>query len=167
MIGMAIASDDKVYVWYDDYFASAAQAGVQALLKHVIDIKFTWKSPAMVVGMGIARMTVSPMWYNIGTVSIGTSWDLDYYRAPYRFGMGNELLTSLDGHRFHKSSLYSVFTDGHIVIGTSNDLDRYRGTLCIICRPESLTQWFLTWVSLSQMTRFTPGLMPVVNPSFV
>ena len=23
MIGMAIASDDKVYVWYDDYFASA------------------------------------------------------------------------------------------------------------------------------------------------
>ena len=60
----------------------------------------------MVVGMGSPRMTVST-WYNDGTVSIGTSWDLTTRRhRRFTTAHGNEFLTRQLGHH-PQTYLYS------------------------------------------------------------
>ena len=129
MIGMAIASDDNVYVWYDDYFASAGTSWQLSSVKTSYRYSMPpGKSPAMVVGMGIASNDRVYTWYNDGTVSIGTSRDLDYYRAPYRFTTAYGKRTSdIVGMAIASTNrVYTWYRDGTLSIGTSNDLDRYR-----------------------------------------
>ena len=88
------------------------------------------KKPHNIVGIGIAGSNdYVYAWYDDGTVSYGTSSDLDRYGKRYRYylpsgktpydivGMG------IAGSNDH---VYVWFNDGTVSSGTSSDLDRYR-----------------------------------------
>jgi hypothetical protein len=91
------------------------------------------------VGMGIAGSDDHVFaWYADGTVSSGSSWDLDQYRAPYAYalppgktpadivGMG---ITGSDDR------IFAWYGDGTVSSGSSGDLDQYRAPYAYVLPP--------------------------------
>jgi M6 family metalloprotease-like protein len=129
IVGMGIASDDRVYVWYRDGWVSAGSSGNLAAYRAPYRYRLpSGRTPADIVGMGIANDDHVYAWYRDGTVSSGTTLDLEAYRPPYAFtlppGYRPSDIVALgiasDDH------VYAWYRDGMVTSGTSADLDRYR-----------------------------------------
>jgi hypothetical protein len=87
------------------------------------------KGPRDIVGAAISRDDHVYVWYRDGTVSGGTSDDLDRYRAPYAYtlppgrGPGDVVGLAIACSDDHA---YAWYRDGTASAGTTNDLDRHR-----------------------------------------
>lgn len=134
IVGISIAcSNDKVYVWYSNRTLSIGTSenlGVhQSFLPPHPYALPPGKRPADIIGIGIAKNDHVYAWYSDGTVSSGTSTQLDQYRAPYRYSLapgkspadvvGIDIACS-DDH------VYVWYRDGSASSGTTDDLDKYR-----------------------------------------
>lgn len=131
IVAIAIAClDGHTYVWYRDGTVSSGSS--DDLDRARAPYSYTLppgKSPADIVGVGIASDDHVFAWYRDGTVSSGTSNDLDRYRAPYRYSLPSGktpadivgiAIACLDGHT------YVWYRDGTVSSGSSADLDRAR-----------------------------------------
>jgi hypothetical protein len=131
---MSIAcSNDRVYTWYTaGNVTEGASAVLGAIRPYAPPTRYALppgKSPRDIVGMGIAGDDHVYAWYRDGTVSSGTSTDLDRYRPPSRYSlapgrspadvMAIDIACS-DDH------VYVWYSDGTVSSGTSTDLDKYR-----------------------------------------
>lgn len=82
-----------------------------------------------VTEMGIASNDRIYTWYKNGTVSIGTSWDLDNYWEPYNYSLPpGKKAEDIVGMGIAKSNdhIYIWYKDGTVTSGASYDLDRYK-----------------------------------------
>ena len=89
------------------------------------------KRPSDIVGMAIAGSNDHVyVWYNDGTVSSGTSSDLDAHRGLYNYSLPNGKRPSdIAGMAIAGSTdhVYVWYNDGTVSSGTSSDLDAHRG----------------------------------------
>lgn len=86
------------------------------------------RTPAGIVGMGIANNDRVYTWYSDGKVVAGRSTDLDYNLAPYSYTLPPGKTTSnIVAISIAKSSdwVYAWYDDGTVSAGTSSDLDAH------------------------------------------
>jgi hypothetical protein len=134
IVGMSIAcSNDRVYTWYvGGNVTEGASSVLGAIRPYVPATRYSLppgQSPRDIVGMGIAGDDHVYVWYRNGTVSSGTSTDLDRFRPPARYSLapgkspgdvaGIDIACS-DDH------VYVWYLDGTVSSGTSTDLDKFR-----------------------------------------
>ena len=134
VVGLSIAcSNDHTYTWYvRGNVTEGSSAVLGAIQPYSPPTRYSLppgKAPTDIVGMGIAGDDHVYAWYRDGTVSSGTSTDLDRYRPPSRYSLapgkspadvvGIDIACS-DDH------VYVWYSDGTVSSGTSTDLDKYR-----------------------------------------
>jgi hypothetical protein len=131
IVGIAIAcKDGHTFAWYDDGTVSAGTSTELGSSRKLYDYSLPpGKTPADIVGIGIAKDDHVFAWYKDRTVSSGTTGDLDKYRKPYAFSLPpgkttNDIVAMAiacsDDH------VYTWYADGTVSSGTSEDLDLYR-----------------------------------------
>ena len=141
IVGMSIAcSDDHVYTWYvGGNVTEGASSILGAIRPYVPATRYSLppgKSPRDILGVGIAGDDHVYVWYRDGTVSSGTSTDLDRFRPPARYSLapgrspGDVVAIDIACSDDH---VYVWYSDGTMSSGTSTDLDRYQAR-----RPYSL-----------------------------
>jgi hypothetical protein len=111
----------RIQMWTD---------GSTKLLAEVeIAVNYQFKAAAVtIVGMAIASDDHVYAWYSDGTVSSGTSSDLDAYRSRYSYSLpGNKSADAIVGmDSASDDHVYVWYRDGTVSSGTSSDLDAYR-----------------------------------------
>ena len=129
IVGIGIAGDDHVYVWYYD---GTVTAGTNAILDDYrpaarYDLP-QGRRPADIIAMDIAGDDHVYAWYGDGTVSSGTSRDLAAYRPPEPFTLppGREIADIVGIAIAGDDHVYAWYRDGMVTSGTSRDLDAYR-----------------------------------------
>jgi len=135
---VAIASTGRLYAWYDD--GSRSVGSLDDLDLHTFDDvsdgadKFGLASGqgyTKIVGIAIAKSNDRTFaWYQDGTKSSGTTWDLDQHSHgdPYTTAGGQ---TSYDIRSMAialDDTIYAFYGDNTVSSGTSWELDRYQGT---------------------------------------
>lgn len=134
IVGMSIAcSNDHTYTWYVRGNVTEGSSGVLgAIQPYSPPTRYSLppgKTPGDVVGMGIAGDDHVYAWYRDGTVSAGTSTDLDRYRPPSRYSLApgkspaDVLAIDIACSDDH---VYVWYSDRTVSSGTSTDLDKYR-----------------------------------------
>jgi hypothetical protein len=134
IVGMSSAcSDDHVYTWYvGGNVTEGASSVLGAIRPYVPPTRYSLppgKSPGDIMGMGIAGDDHVYAWYRDGTVSSGTSTDLDRFRPPARYslapGRSPADVVAID-IACSDDHVYVWYSDGTVSSGTSTDLDRFR-----------------------------------------
>lgn len=134
-----IAGNGRVYVWYDDRTRSIGtptNLGAHEVPqfdengKAVNPVSLApGRSILNVIDMAIASNDHVYAWYDDGTVSSGTSLDLDAYRAPYAFTAPSVSRYRIRGIGIAANDrVYAWYTNNHTTNGTSDDLDRHGGS---------------------------------------
>ncbi|MCI0331309.1 MAG: fibronectin type III domain-containing protein, partial [candidate division Zixibacteria bacterium] len=136
IVGTGIAGDDHVYVWYRDNMVSSGTTSdldkYRALYSYTVIPAIpprTQKTPADIVGMGIACSDDHVYtWYGDGTVSSGSSSDLDLHRTQYEYSLppGRTPADIVGMGIAGDDHVYVWYRDGTVSSGTSFDLDKYR-----------------------------------------
>lgn len=130
IIGIGIAGNDHVYVWYKDGTASSGTS--TDLDRYRVPYRYSLapgKSPADVVGIDIACSNDHVyVWYRDGRASSGTSSDLDEYRSLYSYSLApGKTPDSVVGIGIAGNDhVYAWYRDKRVSSGTSSDLDEYR-----------------------------------------
>lgn len=130
-VGISIAcSNDHVYAWFADRnVASGTSSNFGSYQPpHVYSLP-AGKTPADIVGVGIAGNDHVYAWYRDGTASSGTSTDLGHYRAPYHYSLpAGKTTADIAGIDIACSNdhVYAWYKDGKASSGTSDDLGKYR-----------------------------------------
>ena len=79
--------------------------------------------------MDIASNDYSYVWFTDGTVSSGTTWDLDQYRTLYSYtlppGKSPSDIVGM-GIACSNDHVYAWYSDGTVTSGNSADLDAYQ-----------------------------------------
>lgn len=130
IVGMGIAPDNRVYVWYANGTVSAG-FGANNLADYRPPAPYSLpggRTPKDILGIGIAKDSRVYVWYRDGKVSSGTSRDLDKYRAPYGYSLPMGWTPpDIVGIGIAKDDhVYAWYRDGMVSAGTSSDLDAYR-----------------------------------------
>jgi hypothetical protein len=130
IVGMAMASDDHVFVWFRDGMVSSGTSDELARYRRPYEYSLPpGKTPNDIVGMAVAPSNNHNfVWFRDGTVCSGTSDDLDRHRRPYRYSLppgktSNDIVGMAMASDDH---VFVWFRDGTVCSGNSNDLDRYR-----------------------------------------
>lgn len=130
VVGIGIASDDHVYVWYGDGTVSAGDSrDLDAYRAPQPYVVAPGKTPGDVLDMAIASDDHVYVWYADGTVSAGSSRDLASYRpaAPFALPPGYDTSDVLAvGIAKSDDHVYTWYVDGMVSSGTSRDLGQYR-----------------------------------------
>lgn len=136
VVDMGIADDDHVYAWLNN---GTVSAGVSSQLQcHRRPANYTaaegragqdGKTSADVVAIAIACKDGHTFaWYRDGTVSAGSSGDLDEHRKLYRYGLppGKKPTDIVGIGIADDDHVYAWYSDLTVSSGTTDDLDRYR-----------------------------------------
>jgi len=130
VVGIGIASDDRVYVWYaDGTVSSGTSRDLDAYRPAQSYALAPGKVPADVLDVAIASDDHVYVWYRDGTVSAGSSRDLASYRpaAPFALPPGYDPRDVLAvGIAKSDDHVYAWYVDGMVSSGTSRDLGQYR-----------------------------------------
>lgn len=128
--GIAIASDDHVYVWHKDGMVTSGTSGSFEKYTHARPYSLPpGKAAADIVAISIAGSDDHVYaWYDDGTVSSGTSTDLDKYRGLYNYTVpAGKTIASIVGIGIAKDNrVYAWYDDITVSIGTTDDLDKHR-----------------------------------------
>ncbi len=148
IVGISIAcSNDHVYAWFADRRVTSGTSSNLGSYQppHAYSLP-AGKTPADVIGVGIAGNDHVYAWYRDGTASSGTSTDLGHYRAPYHYSLpagkttadvvGIDIACSNDHvYAWYKDRTASFAGNDHVYVwyrdltvtsGTSDHLDTYR-----------------------------------------
>ena len=134
IVGMSIAcSNDRVYTWYvGGNVTEGASSVLGAIRPYAPPSRYSLppgKSPRDIVGMGIAGDDHVYVWYRDGTVSSGTSIDLDRFRLPARYslapGKSPSDVVAID-IACSDDHVYVWYSDGTVSSGNSTDLDKFQ-----------------------------------------
>ncbi len=129
VVGCGIASDETVYVWYNDYTVSAGKTNNLACVRSrsVYSIA-PGKTANMIVGMAIADNNKCYVWYSDGQVSAGTSGNLDNYRTAYNYSCASGRTPNMIVGMGISSDdwTFAWYSDGKVSAGSTSDLDRRR-----------------------------------------
>ncbi len=86
IVGIGIAPNNHVYVWYDDGKQSAGTATDFAKYIQPRPYQIPWLRKYQIRGIGIAKSNSRVYtWYNNNMVTVGKSQDLDFYTGPYPY----------------------------------------------------------------------------------
>lgn len=128
--GIAIASNDHVYIWHKDGMVTSGTSGHFERYKHASPYRLPpRKTVNNIVAISIAGSDDHVYaWYNDGTVSSGTTTDLDKYRALYKYTLPpGKTIKSIVGIGMAKDNrVYAWYDDITFSIGTTDDLDKHR-----------------------------------------
>lgn len=131
IVGISIAcSNDHVYAWFADRRVTSGTSSNLGSYQppHAYSLP-AGKTPADVIGVGIAGNDHVYAWYRDGTASSGTSTDLGHYRAPYHYSLpAGKTTADVVGIDIACSNdhVYAWYKDGTASSGTSDDLGKYR-----------------------------------------
>lgn len=128
--GIAIASDDHVYVWHKDGMVTSGTSGNFEDYKHASPYTLPpGKKISNIVAISIAGSDDHVYaWYDDGTVSSGTSKDLDSYRAPYKYTLPpGKTIKSIVGIGIAKNDrVYTWYEDITVSVGSTDNLDKHQ-----------------------------------------
>ncbi|MGH9872231.1 MAG: hypothetical protein ACRD9S_07155, partial [Pyrinomonadaceae bacterium] len=132
IVGIGIAKNDHVYVWFADGKVTSGTTSNFEKHKHAYSYSLPpGKTPDDIVAISIAGSNDHVYaWYKDGYVSSGTSDDLDKYLAPYKYTLPpkktakNIVGIGIAGSDDH---VYAWYDDGKWSSGTTDDLDDYAG----------------------------------------
>lgn len=129
-IDMAIASDDKVYIWWSD--GSVTSGSSADLERHRARYPFSpppGRSIESIVGIGIAQNNRVYTFYEDRMVSVGTTEDLDAHTEPYEYRLaekpGGVEYTPAEVVAIgisEEDHVYAWYSDGKGSWGTSDNL---------------------------------------------
>lgn len=128
--GIAIASNDHVYVWHKDGMVTSGTSGNFERFTHARPYSLPpGKTVNNIVAISIAGSDDHVYaWYDDGTVSSGTTTDLDKYRTLYKYTLPpGKTIKSIVGIGMAKDNrVYAWYDDIKVSIGTTDDLDKHR-----------------------------------------
>jgi len=128
IVGMSIAPhNNQYYIWYDDgnmSMSSTPDDTSGSLYGYSLP---SGKSPNSIVSIGIDADGRVYTWYNNGTVSEGTIFELHAHEMPYRFSLPwGKSVNSISGMGISNNNhVYTWYEDGTMSIGEPHDLDIY------------------------------------------
>ena len=129
IVGIAIASNDHVYVWHKDGMVTSGTSGHFERYDHARPYSLPpGKTVSNIVAISIAKSDDHVYaWYDDGTVSSGTSTDLDKYRPLYKYTLPpGKTVKSVVGIGIAKDDrVYAWYDDITFSIGTTDDLDKH------------------------------------------
>ncbi|WP_437318491.1 M12 family metallopeptidase [Sorangium sp. So ce385] len=127
IVGMGIASTDRVYTWYADGKVAAGRSYDLDYFNAPYSYSLPpGRLPSDIVALSIAKSTDWVYaWYDDGTVSAGTSSDLDAHLGPYAYSLppGKTIADIVEIAINPSDNVYVWYDDGTMSIGTTSDLD--------------------------------------------
>lgn len=129
IVGIGMAGDDHVYVWYDDGMASSGTTADLGRYRPPYTYSIPGgRKPKDILAVDIASDDHVYAWYRDGTVSAGTTRDLGAYRppAPFTVASGRTPADIVAIGIAQDDHVYAWYRDGMVSSGTSRDLDAYR-----------------------------------------
>ena len=136
IVGMDIAGNDHVYAWLNNGIVSSGITGQLQCHRKPANYEAApgrpgqvGKTSADVVGIAVACKDGHTFaWYRDGTVSAGSSGDLDEHRQLYRYSLpAGKQPTDIVGIGIADDDrVYAWYSDMTVSSGTSDDLDKYR-----------------------------------------
>lgn len=128
IVGMSIAPhNNQYYIWYDDgnmSMSSTPDDTRGSLYGYSLP---SGKSPNSIVSIGIDADGRVYTWYNDGSVSEGTIFELHAHEMPYRFSLpwGKSVNNIVGMGISNNNHVYTWYEDGTMSIGEPHDLDIY------------------------------------------
>ncbi|MBK9032234.1 MAG: hypothetical protein IPL61_13095 [Myxococcales bacterium] len=149
IVASAIAANDHVYTWWSN--GSVTSGSSTTLEAHRSRYAFTlppprfdptqpyfyyFYTPASIVGIAIASNDHVYTFYANGTVSEGTTEDLDAYTAPSVFTSPLSPMAIVDVGIANNGNVYAWYTTGQASIGHSDNLSAVHGLYTSVPHPS-------------------------------